>query len=436
MSKIIMPKNVRFIIEKLENSGFEAYAVGGCVRDAVLGKEPHDWDITTSAMPAEVKKLFRRTIDTGIQHGTVTVMLEKEGYEVTTYRIDGDYEDGRHPKQVWFTRNLEEDLKRRDFTMNAMAYNDQRGIVDIFGGVDDLQNGIVRCVGNPVHRFEEDALRILRAVRFSATLDFRIEEGTCEAIRRLAPNLQKISRERIQAELEKLLLSSHPKRLRQAREMGITAVVFDEIDRLATLQVLEPVLALTEAMPKEHYLRWSAVLSRAGKERAVSILKGLKFDNKTVNIVGRIVAEKDRPLPGTRAQLRKDIYEVGEDIYEEYLEFMEVCLRMQMNGEGECLQENDGGQKKVRVAGKEQLSAGGSIGTPEWVRKEYGDILRQGDCISLKTMAVNGRDLIEAGLARGEQVGEELKRLLYLVLEDNSLNKREILLDMLQLPKE
>ena len=194
---IQVPEKVNMIIETLLAHGFEAYAVGGCVRDGLLGREADDWDITTSAGPYEVKALFRRTIDTGIQHGTVTVMLDKEGFEVTTYRIDGEYEDGRHPKEVLFTKNLEEDLKRRDFTINAMAYNEQTGMVDIFGGVQDLKDKIIRCVGVAGDRFDEDALRIMRAFRFSAQLGFSIEENTRIAAAERAENLKKISAERI-----------------------------------------------------------------------------------------------------------------------------------------------------------------------------------------------------------------------------------------------
>ena len=190
--------------------------VGGCVRDSILGRTPEDWDITTSARPEQVKQLFRRTIDTGIQHGTVTVMLDKEGFEVTTYRVDGKYEDSRHPKEVMFTPNLEEDLKRRDFTINAMAYNETEGLIDIFGGLKDIEAKLIRCVGNPEERFGEDALRIMRAIRFSAQLGYEIHEDTEAAIRKLAPTLQKISAERIQVELTKLLVSPHPDTLREA----------------------------------------------------------------------------------------------------------------------------------------------------------------------------------------------------------------------------
>lgn len=204
-----IPKNAEIILHILEKAGYEAYVVGGCVRDSILGRSPDDWDITTSAKPEQVKALFHRTVDTGLQHGTVTVLMEKEGYEVTTYRVDGEYEDGRHPKEVTFTASLKEDLKRRDFTINAMAYNPSSGLVDLFGGLEDIERKIIRCVGDPLERFTEDALRIMRAVRFSAQLGFTIEEETRKALKVLAPNLKHVSAERIQVELVKLLMSPH-----------------------------------------------------------------------------------------------------------------------------------------------------------------------------------------------------------------------------------
>ena len=223
--RIAVPQAVEEIIETLTGYGYEAYAVGGCVRDSLLGREPGDWDITTSASPFQVKEIFRRTVDTGILHGTVTVMKNHVGYEVTTYRIDGEYEDGRHPKSVAFTSDLKEDLCRRDFTVNAMAYSHETGIVDIFGGMEDLHRGVIRCVGNPVDRFTEDALRILRAIRFSAQLGFVIEEKTRAAIEKIAPNLMKVSRERVQVELTKLLLSPHPEQIREVYDLGISPYV-------------------------------------------------------------------------------------------------------------------------------------------------------------------------------------------------------------------
>lgn len=214
--RIEVPEKAGHIIDTLQAAGFEAYVVGGCVRDSLLGKEPQDWDITTSARPAQVKALFSHTVDTGLQHGTVTVLLDREGFEVTTYRIDGKYEDCRHPREVTFTPSLSEDLKRRDFTVNAMAYNDEDGLIDYYGGMEDIRAGVIRCVGIPEDRFREDALRILRAVRFAAQLGYHIDSLTMKAIRKLAPNLNNISAERIQTELVKIMLSSHPDYLRGA----------------------------------------------------------------------------------------------------------------------------------------------------------------------------------------------------------------------------
>ena len=214
--KITLPRKVLMIINNLQLHGYEAFAVGGCVRDSILARRPEDWDITTSARPEEIKKLFRRTVDTGIEHGTVTVLIGKDSFEVTTYRVDGAYEDSRHPTEVRFTSRLEDDLQRRDFTINAMAYNDEVRLVDVFGGMRDLNHHLIRCVGDPKERFSEDALRILRAVRFSAQLNFPIEPYTAEAVKELAPTLAKISAERIQAELVKLLVSPHPERIRDA----------------------------------------------------------------------------------------------------------------------------------------------------------------------------------------------------------------------------
>ena len=215
-----LPAKVTRIIHTLQAHGHEAYAVGGCVRDTVLGRVPDDWDITTSARPLEVKKLFNRTVDTGLVHGTVTVLLGEDGYEVTTYRIDGKYEDHRHPSQVQFSAELAEDLRRRDFTINAMAYNQEQGLVDLFGGMDDLQKKRICCVGEARERFQEDALRILRAVRFSAQLGFSIEARTEEALQELSGDLAYVSAERIRVELVKLLGSGHPEYILRHRTGG------------------------------------------------------------------------------------------------------------------------------------------------------------------------------------------------------------------------
>lgn len=400
MINIDVPKNVKLIINILEKNGFEAFAVGGCVRDAVLGRTPNDWDITTSAMPEDVKRIFNKTIDTGLIHGTVTVMIEKTGYEVTTYRIDGEYEDGRHPKKVEFTGNLTKDLERRDFTINAMAYNDRCGIVDEFNGIKDLKDKVIKCVGIPQHRFNEDALRILRAVRFAAALDFDIEENTKEAIIELAPNLNKISKERIQVEFEKLLMSNHPEKIELAYKYGITKIVFDEIDRVAEVGKMGEMCENLKNLPKEHYIRWAGALAYTDKEGAKRLLRELKFDNKTIDIVGRIVAASKRELPSTRAEIRRSVYEIGEDVYKKYLEFMKVFAGEELEKVLHC-------------------------------EKEYLDILEKEECISMKNLAVNGKDLLELGVEKGAKVGEVLNMLLYAVLEKPELNEREKLISII-----
>lgn len=396
--KIDIPNNVELIIKTLEKNGFEAYAVGGCVRDVILGRNPNDWDITTSAMPSDVKNIFHKTIDTGIQHGTVTVMMDKQGYEVTTYRIDGEYEDGRHPNKVEFTSNLVEDLKRRDFTINAMAYNQKDGLVDAFDGIGDIQRRVIQCVGNPYDRFNEDALRILRAVRFAAALNFEIEANTEKAIHELAGNLSKISKERIQTEMEKLLLSDHPEKLHLAYINGITSVIFTEYDRLVENEMEDRTLYLLQNTEKDHYQRWTALLHATTRENAAVILRSLKFDNKTVDIVSRLVAAIKRPLPENLPEVRKSIYEIGEDIYQQYLEFLRVFTE--------------------------------NIEKVNDIKKMYQSIMTRQECISLKSLAVNGRDMIELGAERGQQVGEALNMLLYKVLEDQKLNNREILINI------
>ena len=322
--KIKMPENAKLILDTIHKAGFEAYIVGGCVRDAVLGKEPSDWDITTNALPGDVKKLFRRTIDTGIEHGTVTVMLGKEGYEVTTYRIDGKYEDSRHPSEVTFTRDLVEDMRRRDFTINAMAYNDEEGLVDHFGGIDDLEKKIIRCVGSPVERFTEDALRIMRAVRFAAQLDYEIEEETRIAIKELSPNLRKISAERIQTELVKLITSDHPERIRTAYELGITAVVIPEFDKCMWTEqvnihhmynVGDHIIETLRYVINDRVLRITMLMHDIGKpetmlmddegvshfyghelvsaQMADKIMKRLKFDRDTMDRVCNLIKYHD-----------------------------------------------------------------------------------------------------------------------------------------------
>lgn len=402
-----IPGNVERIIRTLNDHGYEAYAVGGCVRDALLDRKPGDWDITTSARPQEVKELFRRTIDTGIQHGTVTVMMDRTGYEVTTYRIDGEYEDGRHPKQVEFTSSLIEDLKRRDFTINAMAYSHETGIVDEFGGVEDLNAKTIRCVGDPMERFTEDALRILRAIRFSAQLDFTIEEQTWNAIRVIAPNIAKVSKERIQVELTKLLLSDHPEKIREVYETGISPYISENFDSLNWKMAEIPT-----TLPKEKYVRWAGFLRCANAydvngtlmpqpipsvtevpesaSRAVKILRDLKLDNDTIGRVKTLVSWSGVELPETPEAVRRAMSRMEAEVWDALMELNEYS-------------------EKIHVLTEEIRTAG--------------------DCLDLKHLAVKGQDLIKAGVQPGKALGATLNQMLDDVLSHPDHNEKEYLLE-------
>ena len=421
MVEIQIPEKVNKIIHTLQEHGYEAYAVGGCVRDSFLGREPMDWDITTSAMPEETKALFPHTFDTGIEHGTITVLLDHEGFEVTTYRVDGKYEDSRHPKEVIFVRNLQEDLLRRDFTINAMAYNEKEGLVDIFGGMDDLKAGIIRCVGNAQARFSEDALRILRGIRFAA--------------------LRKISAERIQVELVKTLTSSRPDLLREAWKLGITKEFLPEFDlAMETTQetvhhmytVGEHILhTLLEVRP-DRILRLTMLLHDIGKpymktmdadgvahfkghpekssELANEILHRLKFDNDTIRKVTKLVRYHDHRMPVTPAHVRRAVHEIGEDLFPLYLEV-----------------------RRADVAAQSMYQRKEKVADIDGVEKLYHEIMERKECVSLKTLAVTGKDLIAAGMKPGKEIGQMLEHVLDLVLEHPELNQKEELLKRIEL---
>lgn len=436
---IQLPEKVGRIIGTLQEHGYEAYAVGGCIRDSILGREPEDWDITTSAMPEETKALFDKTFDTGIQHGTITVLLEKEGFEVTTYRIDGKYEDSRHPKEVTFTRNLREDLLRRDFTINAMAYNETDGLVDIFGGLEDLEEGMIRCVGTAKERFKEDALRILRGVRFAAQLGFDIEEDTRQGMKELAWTLQNISAERIQVELVKMITSKRPEMLREAYELGMTRIVLPEFDQLMTTgqetphhmySVGEHTLHAMKNIRADKILRLAMLLHDMGKpalktvdeagvahfkkhalesERiAENVLRRLKFDNDTIRKVTRLVRCHDLRMPATAKSVRRAMNQIGEELFPYYMEVRRADVLAQSMH-----------QREEKIENLDQIE------------ELYHQIVEDGDCVSLKDLAVTGRDLIASGMKPGKKIGEKLEELLKLVIEDPKLNTKEELLKRL-----
>ncbi len=434
--RIELPDKVNTIIHTLQAHGYEAYAVGGCVRDCLLGRTPEDWDITTSAMPEETKALFPHTFDTGIEHGTVTVLLDREGFEVTTYRVDGKYEDSRHPSQVTFVRNLREDLLRRDFTINAMAYNEQDGLADIFGGLKDLEQGTILCVGDAVSRFSEDALRILRGVRFAAQLGFTIEGETREAMRLLASTLQNISAERIQTELIKILLSPRPDMLREAYALGITREFLPEFDRaMETTQetphhmytVGEHILHTLQNVRSDRILRLTMLFHDLGKplkktvdesgiahfkghaevskKLAEEIMRRLKFDNATLHSVGKLVYYHDYRMPVTARNVRRAMNKIGEELFPLYLEVRRADVLAQ-----------SGYQRKEKLA------------DIDGIETLYREITAAGQCVALKDLAITGKDLIAVGIQPGRELGEILNNLLELVIENPELNTKEKLL--------
>lgn len=460
-----IPEQVQWILDKLEENGKEGYAVGGCVRDCVLGRVPKDWDITTSAKPDEVKQIFRKTIDTGIAHGTVTVMVDGVGYEVTTYRVDGKYEDHRHPKQVQYTANLKEDLKRRDFTINAMAYNPKTGIIDLFGGVSDLKKKIIRCVGDARQRFSEDALRMLRGVRFAGQLGFELEKDTLDAIYELAPTIQNVSKERIRVEITKLLLSEQPEKIKLVDEEGLCEYFFPEFRKMLqttqenphhifsvgehAIQAVCHIQKLYREMEKKEkknnifspfekafsdekcktILVYAALLhdvgkpetkvmdakgvahfyghDQIGKEMARDILRRLRFDNDTIHMVSQIVRFHEHRYQGGRHEMRRLVNRAGKEV-------MPYLFLLQ---QADILSQSDYEREKK----EEQL---------RMARQDYEKICSRGEAVSLKDLQVTGRDLIQLGMKAGPKLGENLQRLMNVVLEEPDKNKKEILLEL------
>lgn len=390
--KIDMPQDVVEIIQSLCSHGFAAYAVGGCIRDTLLGVEPKDWDITTSASPVEVKEIFGHTLDTGIEHGTVTIMRGKIGYEVTTYRIDGEYSDGRHPDQVKFTPNLFEDLRRRDFTINAMAYSDETGLVDEFCGMEDLEKKVVRCVGEAKERFQEDALRMLRAIRFSAQLGFIIENDTWQAMIQMAKNLSLVSKERILVELTKTICSSHPEMIKKIFDSGLHREIGQHFSLLSARDA--EVMALSGQLPEEKHLRFALLFKNQSGEEAKAILKELKADNDTIKKVKILVEYIDRKLPRNEKKMRQTLSEIGPERVRDW-----ILLK--------------------KVLGEEV----------EDCQNRLQEILERGDAYTLQMLAVDGATLIRAGIKPGPNLGQILGELLSYVIEDPSKNTMMFLLE-------
>lgn len=393
-----LPIYVKNCIELLENAGFSAYAVGGAVRDGLLGVEPSDWDVTTSARPEEILRVFEnyRTIPTGIQHGTVTVLFESDGknipVEVTTFRIDGEYKDSRHPESVNFSKDVRDDLSRRDFTVNAMAYNENDGLIDVFGGMNDLENRIIRAVGNPQKRFSEDALRILRAFRFSAQMGFEIENETLKGAISCSHLLKNIARERIGIEFKKLISSKGViYSLAKMIEGGVWGDVFcidsPSISRMKSLSLLT----------SDNYLvRLSILISDCSEEEQTEFLDSLRFSNAERKTVLRLISINKFEASGKNigAVARRFLHLFG-DIYD--LSF--PILQFYYSDKTELLMEIESENKKKRP-------------------------------LSVSSLAVNGSDLLTMCASNHKRVGLILNRLLYLVIENPELNEKEQLLQI------
>ena len=393
---IDLPKNVENIIGSLEEHGFEGFAVGGCVRDSLLKKTPKDWDITTDALPVDMKKIFKKTFDTGIAHGTVTVLMDGVGYELTTYRIDGNYSDGRHPDSVSFSKNLSEDLCRRDFTINAMAYSHNKGIVDLFGGRKDLQNGIIRAVGDAKKRFDEDALRMLRAVRFASQLGFKIDDDTFEAIKEKAKLLSKVSKERIFVELNKSLCGDFAQNIKMVYTSGLYRYIGKEFAKLdESIYDFYP-----RKFPNKKHMYWAAFLENIENVEAVKkILFELKSDNATRNNTYLLVKELKNPLPSSDEDIRWSLHRIGADLFCDYIEILKSD------------------KKNVDILDK--------IDT---IENRYSLILKENHAYEISMLDITGKDLMDIGISKGPKIGEVLEFLLKKVIENPLNNEKSSLL--------
>lgn len=427
---------VVIICNTLEKAGYSAYLVGGAVRDLCIGRTPKDWDIATSAKPEQIKALFSKTIDTGIKHGTVTVMLNNRGYEVTTYRVDGNYSDGRHPDTVEFTPSIDEDLARRDFTINTLALDIRGKLIDPFGGIADLNRGIIHCVGDPYRRFAEDALRMLRAFRFEAQFNFQISAGTKCAIKQSVDKLNSVSAERIRDELTKLLVADHPAlALEDAYLLGVTKVILPEFDRMMEClhenkyhytNVGRHCLAVVMGVPAMPTLRWAALLHDVGKpdtkayddtkgryryighpERSVeiasTILDRLKFSNADKNHILKLIQYHDY-ISDTPSKLRRFAAEMGKDFFPDFNALRYADAYAHAPEYAPYIQE-----KHDQMASKIQ---------------SYFD---DGSAIGIHDLAITGNDLLEIGLS-GKQIGDFLSRMLNECLGQPNLNNRQFLL--------
>lgn len=434
---IALPSFVEEAVARLETAGFEAVAVGGCVRDMLAGKTPHDYDVATAATPDEICRVFagERLIETGIQHGTVTVLLSGEPLEITTYRKDGAYSDGRHPDDVAFSRALTDDLSRRDFTVNAMAFHPDRGVTDLFGGQKDLKAGILRCVGKPEVRFAEDALRVLRGLRFAAQHGFVIEETTAAAMRAMRDALSPVSAERIYAEMTAFLCGKDVARVLLEFPEIVCAVVpeltetvgFSQNNRHHIYTVYEHIARVVGNVPATPVLRWAALLHDSGKpacmtvddagefhfaghpaesaRRAETVLSRLRADNRTKEAVLELIELHDVRTPPTEKAVKRLLSKVGE---ERFFQLLDIAAADRSAQNPAYSPNGKAREDAVRDLGKK--------------------LLAERACLTLADLAVNGDDLLSAGIPAGKALGDTLRRLLDLVLDGECKNTKEELL--------
>ncbi|SHJ79661.1 CCA tRNA nucleotidyltransferase [Tepidibacter formicigenes] len=440
--KIKMPDEVKIILSILSDNNYEGYIVGGCVRDSLLKKEAKDWDITTNAKPKEVIMLFEKkykVVPTGLKHGTVTIIINNQNFEVTTYRIEGEYIDNRRPDRVEFTNNIKEDLKRRDFTINAMAYNDYLGLYDPFLGIEDLKDKKIKCVGSPKERFEEDALRILRGVRFATQLNFCIDNNTASAMRLKGYLLNNISKERVRDELCKILFSKKPsigfEILKDLKLLDFTipelkpCIEFEQNNPHHDKNVFDHILSVVDNTPNNLIVRLSALLHDIGKPKcftlddkgighfyrhelesevmARDILKRLRFDNKTIDLVCVLIKEHMN-----KGDIKKD-KTVKKLINRVGIENIDNLFYLQIADRKGTLKEND-------------------IEDILKLKEKVYEILHENQPLTVKDLAINGNDLIKMGYNPGKQIGELLNYLLDLVLENSEINKKDKLIDLIK----
>lgn len=438
--KIEIPSGANEIIHTLQNNGYEAFLVGGCVRDSILGRSIHDYDVTTSATPDEMMEVFKgkRIIETGLQHGTITIVIDGEGYECTTYRIDGHYSDSRRPDSVTFTRSLEEDLKRRDFTINAMAYNNEAGLIDPFNGLEDIEHYKIRCVGRAEDRFSEDALRILRAIRFASQLGFVLEPDTDWHISKMYKNLENISIERINSEFCKIAASSdfcvqmvlyhevfslfipeikdmfgfqqnNPYHLYDVWNHTVHAIEYCESDNLVTrLAVFFHDIGKPHCyQDDEDSIRHFKGHGRVGADMTDKIMKRLRFDNDTREKVVELVYYHDATFEVGKKYVKRWLNKIGEEQFRRLLNVRRADIKAQADI-----------NQETRLQKMDNI---------EYILEE---VLQDDECFSLKDLAVNGKDLITIGYKPGKEIGEVLNNLLDLVISGEYKNEKEKLLEI------